>query len=194
MLRYRFGLDSGLNPQNDDTETFQGYRLRLPTPAILGLDTTVAFDSPTNSFQTTYIRVEPNFPICCFRRRKYLAVTPAASKQANDLIRGRSASYVATRASSGRHHTVYDRAGHRYADRSWPHRVYIPREGPRQLYIDILTADQSDAGSAGIFSRWSNQTQEVWVYSHRGPIGRSKRQQRALDALFVAEECRRGER
>eukprot|EP00976_Prorocentrum_cordatum_P062779 1176847-Prorocentrum_minimum.AAC.5 len=34
----------------------------------------------------------------------------------------------------------------------------------------ILTADQSDAGSAGIFSRRTNQTQEAWVYSHDGPI------------------------
>eukprot|EP00959_Pyramimonas_sp_CCMP1952_P274416 5736181-Pyramimonas_sp.AAC.1 len=32
--------------------------------------------------------------------------------------------------------------------------------------------DQSDAGSMGIFPRWTNQTQEVWVYSHDGPIRR----------------------
>eukprot|EP00959_Pyramimonas_sp_CCMP1952_P135934 2843819-Pyramimonas_sp.AAC.2 len=30
--------------------------------------------------------------------------------------------------------------------------------------------DQSDAGSLGIFSRWTNQMQEAWVYSHDGPI------------------------
>eukprot|EP00959_Pyramimonas_sp_CCMP1952_P019731 416935-Pyramimonas_sp.AAC.1 len=30
--------------------------------------------------------------------------------------------------------------------------------------------DQSDAGSAGIFSQWTNQTQETRVYSHDGPI------------------------
>eukprot|EP00959_Pyramimonas_sp_CCMP1952_P446875 9356884-Pyramimonas_sp.AAC.1 len=30
--------------------------------------------------------------------------------------------------------------------------------------------DQSDAGSAGIFSRWTNQAQEARVYSHNGPI------------------------
>eukprot|EP00976_Prorocentrum_cordatum_P112760 1195588-Prorocentrum_minimum.AAC.3 len=35
--------------------------------------------------------------------------------------------------------------------------------------------DQSDAGSAGIFSRWTNQTQEARVYSHDGPIRRRKR-------------------
>eukprot|EP00959_Pyramimonas_sp_CCMP1952_P443616 9287115-Pyramimonas_sp.AAC.1 len=35
--------------------------------------------------------------------------------------------------------------------------------------------DQSDAGSVGIFSLWTNQTQEAWVYSHYGPIGRRKR-------------------
>eukprot|EP00959_Pyramimonas_sp_CCMP1952_P205838 4304564-Pyramimonas_sp.AAC.1 len=40
---------------------------------------------------------------------------------------------------------------------------------------DILTTDQSDAGSAGIISRRTNQTQEarmqsVRVYSHDGPI------------------------
>eukprot|EP00976_Prorocentrum_cordatum_P048531 979737-Prorocentrum_minimum.AAC.1 len=33
----------------------------------------------------------------------------------------------------------------------------------------ILTTDQSDAGSVGIFSRKTNQTQEAWVYSHDGP-------------------------
>eukprot|EP00976_Prorocentrum_cordatum_P066264 1178239-Prorocentrum_minimum.AAC.1 len=39
----------------------------------------------------------------------------------------------------------------------------------------ILTAGQSDAGSAGIFSRRTNQTQEARVYSHDGPIRRRKR-------------------
>eukprot|EP00976_Prorocentrum_cordatum_P073505 1181122-Prorocentrum_minimum.AAC.1 len=39
--------------------------------------------------------------------------------------------------------------------------------------------DQSDAGSAGMFSRWTSQTQEartqeVRVYSHDGPIRRRK--------------------
>eukprot|EP00976_Prorocentrum_cordatum_P087914 1187099-Prorocentrum_minimum.AAC.1 len=34
--------------------------------------------------------------------------------------------------------------------------------------------DQSDAGSVGIFSRRTNQTQEAWVYSHDGPIRRRK--------------------
>eukprot|EP00976_Prorocentrum_cordatum_P043609 882349-Prorocentrum_minimum.AAC.1 len=34
--------------------------------------------------------------------------------------------------------------------------------------------DQSDAGSAGIFSRWTNQTQDARVYSHDGPIRRRK--------------------
>eukprot|EP00976_Prorocentrum_cordatum_P108079 1194768-Prorocentrum_minimum.AAC.1 len=37
----------------------------------------------------------------------------------------------------------------------------------------ILTVDQSDAGSVGIFSRWTNQTHEAWVYSHCGPIRRT---------------------
>eukprot|EP00959_Pyramimonas_sp_CCMP1952_P444158 9298920-Pyramimonas_sp.AAC.1 len=31
--------------------------------------------------------------------------------------------------------------------------------------------DHSDTGSAGIFSRWTNRTQEMRVYSHDGPIG-----------------------
>eukprot|EP00959_Pyramimonas_sp_CCMP1952_P283299 5922137-Pyramimonas_sp.AAC.1 len=35
--------------------------------------------------------------------------------------------------------------------------------------------DQSDAGSVGIFSRRTNQTQEACVCSHDGPIRRSKR-------------------
>eukprot|EP00959_Pyramimonas_sp_CCMP1952_P061093 1276736-Pyramimonas_sp.AAC.1 len=34
----------------------------------------------------------------------------------------------------------------------------------------ILMPDQSDTGSVGIFSCRINQTQEVWVYSHVGPI------------------------
>eukprot|EP00976_Prorocentrum_cordatum_P083890 1185423-Prorocentrum_minimum.AAC.3 len=34
--------------------------------------------------------------------------------------------------------------------------------------------DQSDAGSVGIFPQWTNRTQEAWVYSHTGPIGRRK--------------------
>eukprot|EP00959_Pyramimonas_sp_CCMP1952_P366225 7670168-Pyramimonas_sp.AAC.1 len=34
---------------------------------------------------------------------------------------------------------------------------------------------QSDAGSVGIFQRWTNQTQEAWVCSHGGPIRRRKR-------------------
>eukprot|EP00959_Pyramimonas_sp_CCMP1952_P082373 1721140-Pyramimonas_sp.AAC.1 len=35
--------------------------------------------------------------------------------------------------------------------------------------------DQSDAGSAGIFSRCTNKAQEARVYSHDGPIMRRKR-------------------
>eukprot|EP00959_Pyramimonas_sp_CCMP1952_P342914 7183823-Pyramimonas_sp.AAC.1 len=37
--------------------------------------------------------------------------------------------------------------------------------------MQLLTC-QSDAGSVGIFPRWTNQTQEAWVYSHDGPISR----------------------
>eukprot|EP00959_Pyramimonas_sp_CCMP1952_P081079 1694015-Pyramimonas_sp.AAC.1 len=39
----------------------------------------------------------------------------------------------------------------------------------------ILTMDQSDTASGGIFSRWTNQTQQVGVYSHDEPIRHSKR-------------------
>eukprot|EP00976_Prorocentrum_cordatum_P112367 1195519-Prorocentrum_minimum.AAC.8 len=39
----------------------------------------------------------------------------------------------------------------------------------------IRTADQSDAGSADIFSKRTNRMQEAQVYSHGGPIGRRKR-------------------
>eukprot|EP00959_Pyramimonas_sp_CCMP1952_P071073 1483741-Pyramimonas_sp.AAC.1 len=39
--------------------------------------------------------------------------------------------------------------------------------------ISILT-DQSDAGSAGIFSQRTNQTREARVYSHDRPIRRRK--------------------
>eukprot|EP00959_Pyramimonas_sp_CCMP1952_P172653 3607622-Pyramimonas_sp.AAC.1 len=35
-------------------------------------------------------------------------------------------------------------------------------------------ADQSDAGTVGMFSRRTNRTKEAWVYSHGGPIGRRK--------------------
>eukprot|EP00959_Pyramimonas_sp_CCMP1952_P189538 3964675-Pyramimonas_sp.AAC.2 len=35
--------------------------------------------------------------------------------------------------------------------------------------------DQSDAGSAGIFSQWTNQMREARVYSHSGPIRCRKR-------------------
>eukprot|EP00959_Pyramimonas_sp_CCMP1952_P204314 4273005-Pyramimonas_sp.AAC.1 len=35
--------------------------------------------------------------------------------------------------------------------------------------------DPSDAGCAGIFSRWTNRTQDARVYSHDGPIGRRMR-------------------
>eukprot|EP00959_Pyramimonas_sp_CCMP1952_P200180 4186719-Pyramimonas_sp.AAC.1 len=38
----------------------------------------------------------------------------------------------------------------------------------------ILTADQSDTGIAGIFSRQTNQTQEAQVYSHGGPTRQMK--------------------
>eukprot|EP00959_Pyramimonas_sp_CCMP1952_P001826 37474-Pyramimonas_sp.AAC.2 len=34
----------------------------------------------------------------------------------------------------------------------------------------ILTTDQSDAVSVGIFSRRTNQMQSAWVYSHDGPM------------------------
>eukprot|EP00959_Pyramimonas_sp_CCMP1952_P239472 5004849-Pyramimonas_sp.AAC.1 len=34
--------------------------------------------------------------------------------------------------------------------------------------------DQSDAGVAGIFPRWTNQTQAAQVYSHDGPIRRGR--------------------
>eukprot|EP00976_Prorocentrum_cordatum_P065602 1177969-Prorocentrum_minimum.AAC.3 len=39
----------------------------------------------------------------------------------------------------------------------------------------ILTMDQSDVGSVGIFSRWTNQMQDAQVYSHDGPIRRRER-------------------
>eukprot|EP00976_Prorocentrum_cordatum_P084724 1185780-Prorocentrum_minimum.AAC.3 len=45
-----------------------------------------------------------------------------------------------------------------------------------QVYSRNTTwRDQSGAGSVGIFSRRTNQTQEAWVYSHDGPIRRRKR-------------------
>eukprot|EP00959_Pyramimonas_sp_CCMP1952_P162160 3390432-Pyramimonas_sp.AAC.1 len=40
----------------------------------------------------------------------------------------------------------------------------------REVRAYCLTTDQSDAGSAGIFSRRTNRTQEVRAYSHNGPV------------------------
>eukprot|EP00959_Pyramimonas_sp_CCMP1952_P440677 9226112-Pyramimonas_sp.AAC.1 len=42
------------------------------------------------------------------------------------------------------------------------------RRSPSSGYV--LKADRSDAGSTGIFLRWTNQTQEAQVYSYGGPI------------------------
>eukprot|EP00976_Prorocentrum_cordatum_P089517 1187761-Prorocentrum_minimum.AAC.1 len=39
----------------------------------------------------------------------------------------------------------------------------------------VVPPDQSDAGSASIFARRTNQAQEARVYSHDGPIRRRKR-------------------
>eukprot|EP00976_Prorocentrum_cordatum_P041654 844633-Prorocentrum_minimum.AAC.1 len=39
----------------------------------------------------------------------------------------------------------------------------------------ILTADQSYAGNAGIFSRRTNRMQDAQAYSHGGPFGCRKR-------------------
>eukprot|EP00959_Pyramimonas_sp_CCMP1952_P122454 2559986-Pyramimonas_sp.AAC.1 len=57
----------------------------------------------------------------------------------------------------------------------------IPPGGPirRSKCGYTLTTDQSDAGSVGIFSRRTNQTQEAWVYSHDRPIRRRKRAARS---------------
>eukprot|EP00976_Prorocentrum_cordatum_P114130 1195808-Prorocentrum_minimum.AAC.1 len=44
--------------------------------------------------------------------------------------------------------------------------IFAARRGPGY----ILTADQSVAGSAGILSRRTNQSQGARVYSHDGPI------------------------
>eukprot|EP00976_Prorocentrum_cordatum_P051673 1043241-Prorocentrum_minimum.AAC.1 len=49
------------------------------------------------------------------------------------------------------------------------------RHVQQHLRRHILTTYQSDAGSAGVFSRWTNRTQEAWVCSHDGPITRRTR-------------------
>eukprot|EP00976_Prorocentrum_cordatum_P037585 763727-Prorocentrum_minimum.AAC.6 len=55
--------------------------------------------------------------------------------------------------------------------------------------------DRSDAGSVGIFSRGTNQTQEAWAYSHEGPIRRRKhgyilkRDQSPLSRCLLRLEC-----
>eukprot|EP00976_Prorocentrum_cordatum_P085399 1186071-Prorocentrum_minimum.AAC.1 len=54
-------------------------------------------------------------------------------------------------------------------DNSPTEEYHSPTEGHRTCRY-ILTTDQSDAGSAGIFSRRTNQTQEARVYSPDGPI------------------------
>eukprot|EP00959_Pyramimonas_sp_CCMP1952_P117889 2465157-Pyramimonas_sp.AAC.1 len=54
-----------------------------------------------------------------------------------------------------------DRQAERYTFSQWTNQ--------RMKRGYILTMDQSDAGSAGIYSQWTNQTQEARVYSHRDP-------------------------
>eukprot|EP00959_Pyramimonas_sp_CCMP1952_P056121 1172106-Pyramimonas_sp.AAC.1 len=44
--------------------------------------------------------------------------------------------------------------------------------------------DQSDVGNVGIFSQWTNQTYEMWEYSHNGPIRRRKGIGRRVGGLF----------
>eukprot|EP00976_Prorocentrum_cordatum_P070176 1179824-Prorocentrum_minimum.AAC.2 len=50
------------------------------------------------------------------------------------------------------------------------HRVRGPRAQVSKCSlknaIGFHSMDQSDAGSVGIFPRWTNQAQEAWVYSH----------------------------
>eukprot|EP00959_Pyramimonas_sp_CCMP1952_P038206 799529-Pyramimonas_sp.AAC.1 len=54
----------------------------------------------------------------------------------------------------------------------------------------ILTADQSDVGSAGTFSRQTNQMQEARAYSHGGPIRRRKRGKRGY--ILTADQSDAG--
>eukprot|EP00959_Pyramimonas_sp_CCMP1952_P396652 8310756-Pyramimonas_sp.AAC.1 len=58
------------------------------------------------------------------------------------------------------------------------------------------SADQSDAGSVGIFSRRTNQTQEAWVYSHgrpirRGPVGMGETERLTKKHAVLAPSCLR---
>eukprot|EP00959_Pyramimonas_sp_CCMP1952_P348054 7290178-Pyramimonas_sp.AAC.1 len=53
---------------------------------------------------------------------------------------------------------------------AWIIEILLTTVGPQTDRRYVLTADQSDAGSAGTFSRRTNQTQEAQVYSHGGPI------------------------
>eukprot|EP00976_Prorocentrum_cordatum_P093081 1189225-Prorocentrum_minimum.AAC.3 len=53
----------------------------------------------------------------------------------------------------------------------------------------ILTADQSDAGRAGIFSRRTHQTRDAQVYSHGGPVRRTTRSMRPSTASRSAEDA-----
>eukprot|EP00959_Pyramimonas_sp_CCMP1952_P274631 5741000-Pyramimonas_sp.AAC.2 len=70
------------------------------------------------------------------------------------------------------------------APKAWPNKAEVRAftlnpngqpAGPRGKRGYILTTDQSDAESAGIFSRWTNQTQDARVCSHDGPIRRRTR-------------------
>eukprot|EP00976_Prorocentrum_cordatum_P104445 1193894-Prorocentrum_minimum.AAC.1 len=55
-------------------------------------------------------------------------------------------------------------------------RILVGRSDKRRITVGgtneaaASKEDQSDAGSMGIFSRRTNQTQEAWVYSHDRPI------------------------
>eukprot|EP00976_Prorocentrum_cordatum_P062112 1176582-Prorocentrum_minimum.AAC.1 len=72
-------------------------------------------------------------------------------------------------------HGVLRRAS-RWSNQTQKARVYS-HDGPirRRKRGHILTTDQSDTGSAGIFSRRTNQIQEARAYSHDGPIEQRRR-------------------
>eukprot|EP00959_Pyramimonas_sp_CCMP1952_P116667 2438505-Pyramimonas_sp.AAC.1 len=58
---------------------------------------------------------------------------------------------------------------------------------------DVLKTYQSDAGSAGIFSRRTNQTQEARVYySHDGPTCSRDRSKGGKGASNRLEMCSEG--
>eukprot|EP00959_Pyramimonas_sp_CCMP1952_P467773 9492155-Pyramimonas_sp.AAC.2 len=55
-----------------------------------------------------------------------------------------------------------------------------------QVFVSTAVYCSGGLPSRAIFSRRTNQTQEVWVYSHDGPIKRIKVSKRGIEEVRTA--------